>query len=350
MPTIHLTWPTAQDTGWGSVGKGIRGVAWRAGWRCTDPDDPPDDEAALVLASAGNTVPQRSGCPDARHVAYVVAESTTWQPDDMARLRAYDRVLAGCTWTREALAAHGVEAAAWPQGVQCDAFPVAQPRTPDGTFRVFSGGKFEYRKGHDLVIEAFRQLQAAVPHAVLVTCWDNPWPSTIGPVHRTGYLTSLPPATHGDGLARWLEGQGVHRAEVHGSTPHHAMADLLAGCDAGLFLSRAEGNTNLAMMECAAMGIPTISSGHTGLAEVRHGVSPVRWVEGSTRTIVQGHSGVTQGGWRDPDPTEAADHLRAVARGGWVRDAEALRVFRERWDWSARWEVLEALVEPYAHA
>ncbi len=41
---------------------------------------------------------------------------------------------------------------------------------------VFSGGKFELRKGQDVVIRAYRVLQDRHPDVMLVNAWFNPWP------------------------------------------------------------------------------------------------------------------------------------------------------------------------------
>ena len=39
-----------------------------------------------------------------------------------------------------------------------------------------SNGKVEYRKGHDLVLLAFREFSRRHKDAVLVTAWHSPWP------------------------------------------------------------------------------------------------------------------------------------------------------------------------------
>ena len=43
-------------------------------------------------------------------------------------------------------------------------------------FYIFSGGKVEYRKGHDLVLLAFKEFSRRHDDAILVTAWHSPWP------------------------------------------------------------------------------------------------------------------------------------------------------------------------------
>src|SRR5207253_2111241 len=46
-------------------------------------------------------------------------------------------------------------------------------------FVVFSGGKFEFRKGQDLVIRAFKVLQDRHADVVLVNAWHNFWSFSV---------------------------------------------------------------------------------------------------------------------------------------------------------------------------
>ena len=49
-------------------------------------------------------------------------------------------------------------------------------RFDQSKFYIFSGGKVEYRKGHDLVLLAFKEFSRRHDDAVLVTAWHSPWP------------------------------------------------------------------------------------------------------------------------------------------------------------------------------
>ncbi len=60
-----------------------------------------------------------------------------------------------------------------------------------GRFVVFSGGKFELRKGQD-VVRAYKVLQDHHPDLVLVNAWFNPWPDVFGTM-RTSLLIRFDP-------------------------------------------------------------------------------------------------------------------------------------------------------------
>jgi hypothetical protein len=43
-------------------------------------------------------------------------------------------------------------------------------------FKIFSGGKLEFRKGQDLVLLAFRAFAHRHSDVLLGTAWSQPWP------------------------------------------------------------------------------------------------------------------------------------------------------------------------------
>ena len=154
-----------------------------------------------------------------------------------------------------------------------DVFSPQPKRQPDGQFRIFSGGKFEYRKGQDLVISAFREFAKSHPEAHLVCSWFNPWPglfadmmnrADIWPTERNQY-TSQPEFFFDLMIANSLRS---NQFTILPKLSHADLAREMANTDVGLFPNRCEGGTNLVLMEYAALGRPVIANVLTGHADV----------------------------------------------------------------------------------
>ncbi|MDD3287791.1 MAG: glycosyltransferase family 4 protein [Alphaproteobacteria bacterium] len=138
-------------------------------------------------------------------------------------------------------------------------------------FVVFSGGKFEFRKGQDIVIAAFKIFREKHPESLLVTCWQNLLPLDPAPFKLAGHCADLPVATdQGLQIAPWLIQQGLPPGSfiTLPYTPNMLMPFALRECDIAIFPNRCEGGTNLVAMEAMACGIPTFVSNNTGQTDL----------------------------------------------------------------------------------
>lgn len=192
--------------------------------------------------------------------------------------RFYDLIFCGSTWCKERLAEIGVtNTEVLIQGVDTDIFkPDPSLRGNDGTIRMFSGGKFEYRKGQDLVLAAFKLLHEKHPQLRLVTAWHNPWPQLYDSMRQSAWI-EMPDFFSGKPLPEWpemlkviLEVNGIPKEKVLMITPCGSigMAFCMNQTDFGVFPNRCEGGTNLVMMEYAACGKPIMATNGTGHADI----------------------------------------------------------------------------------
>lgn len=159
------------------------------------------------------------------------------------------------------------------QGVDADRFKPAPPRTPDGSIRIFSGGKFETRKGQDLVLLAFREFVKTHPNAHLVCNWHNPWVHlAIKAFGQSGLNMpdNTTPVTLQQLFERFLLANGVRRENftVLPALDHDRLAAEMRNTDFGVCPNRCEGGTNLVLMEYAACGRPVVANIATGQADV----------------------------------------------------------------------------------
>jgi len=206
-------------------------------------------------------------------VGYCFFESPL-EPEAAENAKQYDILFCGSTWNLERLREKGItNGQVLIQGVDHGTFqPMDVPRGKE--FRIFSGGKFEHRKGQDIVIAAFRELCKRHDNLKLVTAWHNPWPGLITDgIVRSPHIKS--PIGYGwdtqQNLFRVLtETNGIpeENVEHHGPLSQPELAAVMNSTDLGVFPNRCEGGTNLVLMEYMACGKPVVATMGTGHADI----------------------------------------------------------------------------------
>ncbi len=236
-------------------------------------------DSPLIQAVQGeNLLPIRLNLwSSVRNVGYLFAENQERIRDFAANGRRYfEHIVAGSSWLERVLrdaGLHNVSTAI--QGVDTDVFhPMERTRWRD-SFVVFSGGKFEYRKGQDIVIRAVAILMEKHADVMLLPLWHNPWTPTMESMWASGHIKRPPSTYYGccaDIIHATLAANGIPLERVipvAQPVPHGpAVAELMANCDVGCFPNRAEAGTNLVLMEAMACGLPCVASTGTGHADV----------------------------------------------------------------------------------
>ena len=287
---------------------------------------------------------------DQRNIGLLFAETEDWSSRDLDALEKFDALLVGSTWSQRSLQEAAMNRSLPPisvfmQGVdQSVFFPSAAVLREETTeFRVFSGGKLEWRKGHDIVIAAFKALKGLLPptaRPILVVSWVNPWPVTVESMANATHTQGVPKADDESGIAEFLKANGVEDAITLPPVSHDQMASVLRSVDVALFPNRVEGGTNLVAMEAAAMGVPTILSkntGHEDLLEVlgEDGAWVLRNQTGTRRS--PRHRGA-----KESDPHEATEALADVfyhRQEAWTRAFRGAQRMRD-WTWARAADVV----------
>jgi glycosyltransferase involved in cell wall biosynthesis len=186
--------------------------------------------------------------------------------------KQWDFIVAGSSWCEQHLRIGGVRnTSTILQGVDNATFYPGPKRSHPNRFVVFSGGKFELRKGQDLVIAAMRVFMERHTDAVLSCAWYNQWPFSLATMelskqinyyHREGDCLEL--------LAETLTNNGIplERVILHPLLDNQQMRQVYHNSDVGLFPNRGEGGNNLVMCEYMACGRTVIASDMTGHADV----------------------------------------------------------------------------------
>lgn len=339
---VEISWPIGTSTGWGTYGlhlalalqqskraepvlgeapmlQGLGPLAERRVREMRRASAVTDTSTSLRLTALGNHVlgaPRIAQGAVARHAGVIFYEDTALDAAALGRARSYDLMIAGSTWNAELLKALGVPNVRMVlQGVDPSLFHPA-PRTGlfGDRFLVFTGGKLEYRKGQDIVVEAFRRFQAKHTDAMLVTAWHNHWPETMAGIDATGYVRGMPAVRNGRcEVTDWLIANGIRAGAILdlGLQSHAVIAQALREMHVAVFANRCEGGTNLVAMEAMACGVPTILSANTGHLNLigRDTCFPLahqRPVTVRTR-LYRGTSG-----WGESDPEEIVSLLEVA--------------------------------------
>jgi len=304
---IHLNFPVGGVHGWGVCGKYIAlnladltpirlltnpivpeldldELARHALNRLLPPPDesqrfdlskPVQLDGPLLQGAVQQLAPWMPSLRGTRTVGYCFFEATVMLPGQVeTALARYDHIATGCSWLTNLVRGLGFNNVSTVlQGIDATlCHPTDQPRQfLRDRFIVFSGGKFEFRKGHDIVIRAFKVLQDRHPDAVLVYAWNNPWEPSFKTMSCSPFIrfdASVKPDA--DGIRKVLADNGIDVSRTLAMAPrsHHAMPQVYHNSDVGIFPNRAEGGTNLVLMEYMACGKPVVATHSTGHADI----------------------------------------------------------------------------------
>jgi len=225
----------------------------------------------LVIDALGNRLnPPTPRFIGSRNVGRCIFEDTR---SDGRHLEQYDSLLCASQWSADLLRAttnkpvimihEGVDASRF--------FPGPRSAVMDpGRFYVFSGGKIEFRKAHDLVVLAFRQFAARHDDAVLVAAWNS-----ISPEVSIGFRGKLCNRLRRGGngaldINRWVVENGIpsHQFIELPLMPNPLMPMVLRDMDCAVQVSRCEACTNLPAAEAMACGVPVILANNSGMRDL----------------------------------------------------------------------------------
>jgi tetratricopeptide (TPR) repeat protein/glycosyltransferase involved in cell wall biosynthesis len=227
--------------------------------------------------------------------------------------KQYDLILAGSSWCRDRMLEKGIQNCdVLIQGIDPKRFyPIKGDKSQD-RFVIFSGGKFELRKGQDLILRAVKILQNKYPDVYLVNCWYNLWPESLRQMTSSPYIafSFSENASWIDTMQRTYQDNGLdpNRVFTMELVAQHQLRSLFKQTDIGVFPNRCEGGTNLVLMEymaCAKPVIATVASGHKDILTQENALLLRQLKE---INIVNDNSALI-GRWKDPSLEELVTQL-----------------------------------------
>ncbi|MCX8028026.1 MAG: glycosyltransferase family 4 protein [Thermodesulfovibrionales bacterium] len=220
----------------------------------------------------------------------------------------FDVIATGSKWNEDVLKSYGIQhTTTIIQGIDPVIFnPLySEKEYFRDRFVIFSGGKFELRKGQDIVIKAFRYLQDKYDDILLVTSWFNHWQQSINTMLASPYITFNPTEAPFDELIKHTLSQNgidLKRVIVLPPMPNIMLSRIYKNTDIGLFTNRCEGGTNLVMMEYMACGKPVIASFNTGHKDVLNDKNSIPLIEMKEMPIFRNNDHIAT--WYEPSLDE----------------------------------------------
>lgn len=257
--------------------------------------------------------------------------------------KKYDLVLGGSRWCRDRMLEKGINnCAVLIQGIDpVNFYPISEEKSQDD-FVVFSGGKFELRKGQDLILNAIKILQEKYADIFLVNCWYNIWPQSMQLMNCSRYMKF----EYKEGCS-WKETMN-HVYEINGLDParietcelvaNEKQREMYKKTDIGVFPNRCEGGTNLVLMEYMACAKPVIASHTSGHKDIVSANNALLLDELQDINLVDA-DGKLFGRWQEPSleqlvsTIEYAYHHRDEIKNTGKRAGEDLKQFT--WEKSA---------------
>lgn len=277
------------------------------------------------------------------NVGCAALEEPHCPPDWLPFLKIYDMFIAISRWNANYLAGLNIAPVhLCHQGIDTSLFyPAPRSNRWPGRFVIFSGGKFEFRKGQDIVLAAFKRFHARHPEALLVASWQNARAADVAGFALAGHCASVPESVapeRGIKVAAWLVQQGLPPENFVDLPlmPNRMMPDIMRACDVAIFPNRCEGGTNLVAMEAMACGVPTYVAANTGHRDLIEDLGIGAF---SRQKPVKAPSDVLSvEGWGETDPDEVVDILENVyTRNAEIRaQAMAGAEKMKAWDWSSQ--------------
>jgi glycosyltransferase involved in cell wall biosynthesis len=228
----------------------------------------------------------------------------------------FDIIVTGSKWCEAVLRKHGLnKVTTIIQGIDPQLFnPThAAKELFKDRFVVFSGGKFELRKGQDIVIKAYKILQDRHPDVMLVNAWYNPWTFSMQTMAASPYIKcNFTETDYLKAITNIFYENGIDLNRVINVMPRQnaKMAKLYKNTDVGLFPNRCEGGTNLVLMEYMACGKPVIASFSSGHKDILNPTNSI--LIKNMKPLNINSREVLQAIWDDPDLDETIDHLEAA--------------------------------------
>jgi glycosyltransferase involved in cell wall biosynthesis len=273
------------------------------------------DGPVIQAAIGRDLAPFMPGLAPPADVGYAVFEENILPPAVIAQAwRQYRHLAAASNYCAQVLRQHKLtNVSVVPHGVDTTLFcPRAEPRSfLTDRFIVFSGGKFELRKGQDIVIRAYKVLQDRHPDVMLVNSWHNAWPKYRDTMAASKLIRYTPPRHH-DYVA-WMNnllvahGIDIERVITVGQRDHRLLPGLYHATDLGLFPNRVEGGNNMVLMEYMACGKPALVSYNSGHTDI---------VRRSNAVLIECHKPMERrtdaevsAVWNDPSLEETIDKL-----------------------------------------
>lgn len=250
-----------------------------------------------------------------KYSALTFFELDTFQRNEVASLNQPDKLFVASSWGKRVVESHGVPAdniKVTPLGVDLDVFNsknfVDEADKKDNNKYVFINiGKWEIRKGHDMLINVFNEAFTKDDNVELWMINDNPF---LNPQQTTQWHKVYKESKLGDKI------HILPRIKTH-----KELASIIDKADCGVYISRAEGWNN-EIMETMALNKPVIVTNYSAHTEYATPHNSYLIDIDQTEVANDGIWFKGQGNWAKlgiPQIEQTIEHMRYVYKNN-IRD------------------------------
>lgn len=236
-----------------------------------------------------------------KRVGWPIFELDKFSKKEKCDLRSLDQIIVCSDWAKKIILDNGInkQISVVPLGVNTTCFNpriISENQKIDKTYRFFSCGKYEVRKGQDQIVEAFNLAFNQDDDVELLISMHNIFMQNeeLEQKRRT-YLSSR--------LGNKIKFVGPYRSQER-------VAAIMCHADCGVFPSKAEG-WGLETLEMMACGKPVIVSDYSGHTEYCNSLNSILIPVTDKEPAYDGKWFFNQGNWgvvKTEDIVEAMRH------------------------------------------
>jgi glycosyltransferase involved in cell wall biosynthesis len=259
-------------------------------------------------------MPNRPNMKSKNNVGYTFFENNILESSYIENSRHFfNTVVTGSSWCENVLREYGItNVTTVIQGIDPTIFNPFHNHKEyfRDSFVVFSGGKFELRKGQDIVIKAYKVIQDRYRDTMLINSWFNQWPLSMNTMGASPLIRFNPTTDDYISMINMLlaeNGIDTGRVITLPLYPNIMMPRIYKNTDIGLFPNRCEGGTNLVMMEYMACAKPVLASYNSGHTDVLTDRNCIRVERMKAITIASNDKNIAL--WAEPDLEETVEKL-----------------------------------------
>ncbi len=188
-----------------------------------------------------------------KYIGWPIFELNEFNRDEKWHLRAPDELIVCSQWAKDVCEANNIKTPyVVPLGIDPAIFNSAPPNA--GTYKFFTIGKNEIRKGHDIIARCFHN------------AFDDDDDVELHMITHNPFIENHRPNNH-DWYNSFKNGPLSDKVFIHNPLASHMdVANLIKSFDCGVFPSRAEG-WNLELLETMACNRPVITTDYSAHTE-----------------------------------------------------------------------------------
>lgn len=268
-----------------------------------------------------------------KYYAFPFFELDTFNSQEILHLNIPDSIFVTSNWAKQIIIDNNIstEIHVIPLGVDRTIFDHRLSTLKNSDKYIFLNiGKWEVRKGHDILLELFMKAFPNEKDVELHICASE---------KTNSYSTA-------EDLIRWKKMYSMPRIKLlSGVDTHKDIANLISNSDCGIYPSRAEG-WNLELLECMSMNKPVIATNYSAHTEFCNADNSFLVDIEQKEKAYDGKAFNNQGNWAKIDKKQKdqiIDYMRYVYKNRITTNSHGVKT-AEKYNWTNTASIIERCI------